>query len=84
MLREFIRMQYRLETEANRDVREYLELSYRLINEQIANNWQYFEPGAVDKEMQLREFTKLGVQTDEDAKKFHELKKSAPGMFSAK
>jgi hypothetical protein len=38
-MKEFIRMQMDIEFKANTDVREILEKTYRLVYEQIDNNW---------------------------------------------
>ena len=40
IMKEFIRMQMNIEFAANNDIREILEKTYRLIYEQIDNNWQ--------------------------------------------
>ena len=40
IMKEFIRMQMDIEFAANNEIREILEKTYRLIYEQIDNNWQ--------------------------------------------
>ena len=54
------------ELEKNKDVRESLEKTYRLIYEQIDNKWQYFEQGDVKDEMEKRKLNALGVKNDSD------------------
>jgi len=48
-------MQVQLEKEANEGIKNYLELSYRLVYDQIKNNWQYHEPHNVKAELEKRE-----------------------------
>ena len=42
IMKEFIRMQMQIEFKANTDIREILEKTYRLVYEQIDNNWQEY------------------------------------------
>lgn len=72
------------ELEKNKDVRESLEKTYRLIYEQIDNKWQYFEQGDVKDEMEKRKLNALGVKNDSDILKMKQLEKAKPGMFQAK
>ena len=41
-MREFISMQMDNEFKVNNEIREMLEKTYRLIYDQIENQWQYF------------------------------------------
>ena len=64
------------ELEKNKDVRESLEKTYRLIYEQIDNKWQYFEQGDVKDEMEKRKLNALGVKNDSDILKMKQLEKA--------
>ena len=61
-----------------------LEKSYRLIYEQIENQWQYYEPGDIKDEKDKRKLNQVGVTKEEDVKRAQELEFSKPGMFQAK
>lgn len=41
LIRELIRMQMKSEFEANNQIREYLERTYRLVMDMGDNKWQY-------------------------------------------
>ena len=53
-MKEFIRMQMDIEFKANNDIREILEKTYRLIYEQIDNNWQEFPKADIADEKYKR------------------------------
>ena len=61
IMKEFIRMQMDIEFRANNDIRELLEKTYRLIYEQIDNNWQEFPKADVKDEKYKRELQTMGV-----------------------
>ena len=54
-MKEFIRMQMNIEFKANSDIREVLEKTYRLIYEQIDNNWQEYPKADVKSEVTKRD-----------------------------
>ena len=60
-MKEFIRMQMDIEFKANNDIREILEKTYRLIYEQIDNNWQEFPKADIADEKYKREMQTMGV-----------------------
>ena len=53
IMKEFIRMQMDVEFRANNEIREILEKTYRMIYEQIDNQWQEF-PKADIKDEQFK------------------------------
>ena len=55
IVREIMRMQMKGEFDANNQVREYLERTYRLIMEQVENKWIYQKPETLDSEVKARE-----------------------------
>lgn len=77
-------MQMENEFNANNHIREYLEKTYRLVYEQIENNWQYYPRGDVDDEVEKRKILQKGVQNDEDVSRLNEIEQEKPGMFTAK
>ena len=54
IVREFINMQMDNEYKINNDIREMLEKTYRLIYEQIDNQWQYYPSNDVQDEVKKR------------------------------
>lgn len=54
IMKEFIRMQMDIEFKANNDIREILEKTYRMIYEQIDNNWQEFPKADIADEKYKR------------------------------
>ena len=55
IMRDFIRMQMDIEFRANNDIREILEKTYRLVYEQIDNQWQEYPKADVEDEKMKRE-----------------------------
>ena len=49
------------EFKVNNEIREMLEKTYRLIYDQIENQWQYFPPQDVKGEVEKRKLLKEGV-----------------------
>ena len=84
IMKEFINMQMQNEFTVNNEIREFLEKTYRLIYDQIENQWQYFPKADVGAELDKRKILKKGVQNEEDIKKLNELEHDKPGMFQAK
>ena len=84
IMREFIAMQMQNEFTVNNEVREFLEKTYRLIYEQIGNQWQYFPKADVADEVDKRKVLKKGVQNDEEIERLNKLEHDKPGMFQAK
>ena len=58
-------MQMENEFKVNNEIREMLEKTYRLIYDQIENQWQYFPPQDVKGEVEKRKLLKEGVQNEE-------------------
>lgn len=48
-------MQMDVEFKANNEIREILEKTYRMVYEQIDNNWQYYPKNDVEDETKKRE-----------------------------
>lgn len=55
LLREIIRMQMTNEFQANNQIREYLERTYRLVMDQVEDKWQYVKPENLEGEIKNRE-----------------------------
>ena len=53
-MREFINMQMESEFKANNEIREMLEKTYRLVYEQMDNQWQYYPAADVKDEVTKR------------------------------
>ena len=54
IMKEFIRMQMSIEFKYNNEIREVLEKTYRLIYEQIDNQWQEYPKADVEDEQTKR------------------------------
>ena len=55
IMKDFIRMQMDTEFRANNDIREILEKTYRLVYEQIDNQWQSYPKADVEDEKTKRQ-----------------------------
>ena len=78
-------MQMDIEFAANNDIREILEKTYRLIYEQIDNNWQQFPKADVEDEKMKRQIQNQGVGGDDTKIEIlKDIEKNKPGMFHAK
>lgn len=64
IMKEFIRMQMDIEFRANNDIREILEKTYRMIYEQIDNQWQEYPKADIAEEKIKREIASHGVGGD--------------------
>lgn len=84
IMKEFIAMQMDNEFKVNNEVREMLEKTYRLIYDQIENQWQYYPKSDVKGEVEKRKLLKEGVQNEEEIEKLNSLESKKPGMFQAK
>ena len=74
-----------IEFKANTDVREILEKTYRLVYEQIDNNWQEYPKADVQDEVTKRDIQNHGVGSDETkVDELRDIEQSKPGMFHAK
>ena len=68
LLREVMRMLIKAEFKQNNSVREYLELTYRLLHEGMENKWTYERPEKLEEELNKREMVQTGVPGSRDAK----------------
>jgi len=55
LFRNVINMLIKDEFKANNTIREYLEKTYRFLQEQIDNKWSYNDPENLENEMNKRE-----------------------------
>ena len=65
LMRELITQEYKL----NNGVRDYLELTYRLLHEGMENKWTYERPEKTEQEVNKRELVQTGTAGTRDAKK---------------
>lgn len=85
IMREFIRLQMDVEFKANNEIREILEKTYRMVYEQIDNNWQYYPKNDVKDEHKKREIQSKGVGGNEaKIEELKDIETKKPGMFHAK
>lgn len=56
------------EFDANTQIREYLERTYRLLHEQMENKWSYANPEKLENELNKRQFVQTGEAGARNAK----------------
>jgi predicted metal-dependent hydrolase len=67
LMKEFVKMQVSCEKQANQNLRESIEKSYRLIYEQMEGKFQTCESVEVADEVAKQRLKKYGVNSDQDA-----------------
>lgn len=82
LVRGIIQKLRKTEFEENATTREYLEKTYRVLNDQMEKKWSYGEPADKENEMNKREVIQTGTAGTRDSK--HDLRRTADGKRAKK